>query len=63
MTISHRAAISPPERPVRPTVVRPRRRAAARPPSTFGERPEVEIPTKTSPERPSASIWRENIRS
>ena len=43
MTISHNCAISPPDWPVRPTVVRPRRRAATRPPSTFGERPEVEL--------------------
>ena len=33
------------------------------PSTTFGERPDVEMPTATSPGRPNASTWRPNTRS
>ena len=49
---------SPPPSPVRPTVTRPRSRAARRASTTFGERPEVLMPRATSPGRPWASTCR-----
>ena len=56
MATSHSARISPPSRPMRPLVCSPRARASRNPASTLGLRPEVEIPTATSPRQPRPAI-------
>ena len=48
--------MGPPSRPVNATVVNPRVFAYCNAESTLADRPLVEIPTATSPGRPSASI-------
>ena len=51
----------PPPSPVKPTTATPRARAASAARMMFGELPEVEIATSTSPVRPSASTWRAKV--
>ncbi len=46
-----------------PTVTSPLARATSSALNTLGERPEVEMPTNTSPATPTASTWRANTRS
>ena len=53
----------PPLRPVNAITCMPRTRATSAARSTFGELPDVEIATSTSPAWPSASTWRANTKS
>src|SRR5206468_3041777 len=61
-TASTRSA-SPPSCPVKRIVTAPSSRAAARPRTTFAERPLVEKPITTSPSRTKPRTWRSNTSS
>ncbi len=52
-----------PPLPANPWVTIPRARASANAATTLGELPEVEIPSSTSPGRPSPITWRVKICS